>query len=335
MVPPFPPPLVRSALRRFRARPSVFSAMAALLLSMPAVASEDSAESTEPESPPRSNHILVRARDSMSATLVQTAERVDRFFGDERLEDDNQGTRLTVRFGLREQRREGLSFEHKISLRLDLPQLDNRWQLVVDNFVEGDDPGDPAEVRAALADSRPDTGLRWILRELDDFRFTADAGARWSDDPQLFLRLRARKTWMFNDWELRASQILFAYTADGVGERSELRWQRRWGSHWIFRSTSRATWRDQESGIEPQQSFEVFSTPKHCWAQAFRISGEWPNSPRTRRARYAGEWVVRRRMYSDWLFVEVRPGVEFSQLYSFHDNPYIMALLEVMFGDSP
>ena len=300
-----------------------------------ASATEPGPASPAPESSRRSNHILVRARDSMSATLVDAAERVDRFFGDERLEEDNKGTRLTVRFGLRQERRNGASFEQKVSLRLALPQLENRLQFIVDNIVEGDDPGDTSGVRDAFSDSTPDTGLRWIIRELERFRLTSDVGARWSREPQLFYRLRARKIHMIGDWELMASQSLFAYTADGVGETTELRWVRRLADDWLFRSLTRVTWRDQRSGVEPAQTFEIIGDPRESWAQAFRIRGTWPETPHTREALYAGEWVLRRRVHWDWLYLEVRPGVEFAQAFEYNANPYIVALLEVIFGDAP
>ena len=192
--------------------------------------------------------LVTRTHDFLSEQLIRTVDRVDQFFGDERLEDDNTGTRLSIKLGVTEDRLDGTTFNHRFSARVALPRLQNRLQVIADNWVEGGDPEDPSEIRSAFENSSPVTGLRWVIRELKQFRLTTDVGLRWSDDPQVLFRLRARDIYVIGTWELFLSETLFAYSTDGVGETTEMRWSHDLGSRWLFRSVSKITWRDQDRG---------------------------------------------------------------------------------------
>lgn len=289
---------------------------------------------TADEHPSPSPPLIVRTRDFISNRLVGTVERVDQFFGDERLEDDNKGTRLTIKLGVTEDRLEGTTFNHRFSARVALPQLENRLQVIADNWVEGGEPDDASQIRNAFENSSPVTALRWVIKELKEFRLTTDVGLRWSGDPQALFRLRARESFVIKNWEFLLSETLFAYSSDGVGETTEMRWSHDLGSRWLFRSISKVTWRDHERGVSPEQALEVLADPQRNWAQAFRIRGYWPETPRTEKAVYSGEWVLRRNLHRDWLFVELRPGIEFSQEDEFKSNPFVTLVVECIFGEA-
>ncbi|MFZ2634163.1 MAG: hypothetical protein WA081_01280 [Desulfosalsimonadaceae bacterium] len=140
--------------------------------------------------------------DDVSRDVLETAERFDQFFGDERLDDDNRRTRLKVGTGLRWHDNDGVSLLTDIKARLALPRLKNRFQLVVDDAFESEEPGQIRSLTDAANDSEPDTSLRYIIKQDERRRLTSDAGIRLSSPTQLFGRMRGRIIIPYPVWEL-------------------------------------------------------------------------------------------------------------------------------------
>lgn len=266
---------------------------------------------------------------ALSGGIVQMVERIDRLFGDERLDDDGE-TRLRLRVGLRYTRQDEWSFKSSLRARLDLPQLEQRLQFIIDDDVE-DESG---RVGEAFRDSRPDAALRFLFDESARHRSSVDAGMRLSGPTQAFVRWRGRLVLTPGDWDLRLIQTVAWFTATGPAQTSEMRWTRALPARWWFRSASRLEWEEKVSGVTLHQA--LFFGRELSSRRAFRweLSGTWPETPHPRETIYAVEFTYRQLLHQDWLYGELAPTLSFHQTHDYRTNPGMAVRLEVLFGDS-
>ena len=268
-----------------------------------------------------------------SDEIVDKVERVDRFFGDQRLDDDNRRTRLRLGTGLRWHENDGTSLLTDIKARLALPRLKNRFQVVIDDSFESDEPDRLQSISDAANDSEPDTSLRYVIKEDERRRLTSDAGVRFSSPSQLFGRLRGRIVVPYPAWELRLTQTVAWFTDDGLTETSEMRWTRKVWDEWLFRSSSRLTWEENINGMRPAQTLSLFRELSKRRAYRLTVGGVWPEIPHTHEAVYSAGFTYRQLIHSRWLFLEVTPGMEYPQEHGYRFTPYINVQVEVVFGD--
>lgn len=271
--------------------------------------------------------------DRMSTRIGTVVERMDRFFGDERLEDDNRGTRIKLGIGPRYHQEDGASTVTDINARFALPNLEERFHLIVDDSFEADESDNVSNLSEAAKDSEPDTALRYILRQTDHRRLNADVGVRFSSPSQLFGRLRGRYTAPWTLWELRLTQTVYWFTEDGFVETSEMRWTRAMGPDWLLRFSTRLTWEETEDGVRPGQSVTVFKKLTQRRGYSFGVSGSWPETPHTREAVYRADFTYRQLLHSNWLFFEISPGVEFRQKHRYSTDPYIQFTVSIVFDE--
>lgn len=270
---------------------------------------------------------------SASAGMLDAADRIDHFFGNERLDDENRDTRLRLGTGILWHKNNGASLLTEIRLRLSLPQLKNRFQIIVDDTFESDEPDKSSAISEAVKDSEPDAALRYILKHDERRRLTSDVGVRLSSPSQLFGRLRGRIILPFPVWELRFNQSLAWFTDDGVIETSEMLFSRLLKYDWLFRSSSRVTWQENNNGVTPAQSFSLFRELTTRRGYRVGLGGRWPETPHAHEAEYTTEFTYRQLLYSRWFFLEISPGLKFPQEYDYECTPYIHVKFEIIFDE--
>ncbi len=265
-----------------------------------------------------------------SRRIVHTVDRIDRFFGDETVDEINR-SRLTLALGLEQDVREGTSLISKVRLRLLLPRLENRLQLVLDDAFEVDDPNDQQAIVDAVRDLKPDTGIRYYLTLKDRVRLSTDLGVRLRDPVQFYLRGRWSLRLPYEKWDFRLTEAVYWFTRDGWRSQSDFSITRLLPSHWQLRSGSRLVWEEISEGVEPSQNFSMTwqPTPRRAWR--FFLSGVWPETPHTETANYVAGIVFRRRLHRDWFFMELSPAVEFPQAHEYQANLITRLQFEVIF----
>lgn len=273
--------------------------------------------------------------DYWSDDISRRVEYFDRFFGDERLSEDNRKTRFSLRLGVKYDRRDEVEVTQRIDARLALPQLQNRLQVIFDDAVDVEDSPYMENFRQSVRDAKQDAGLRYILHEDEQFRFTSDAGVRLGGSPQVFGRTRGRYTVPFNIWELRLSERLQWYSEDGFGALSEMAWSRKIGTGGLLRVRSTLDWREEQRGVEPGQSVTFFHAISDHASFNTVLRANWPETPHGGLAVYGLETTYRRLIHSDWVFLEVTPGLEYLEEEDFGWNPLIKIGFEIQFQREP
>lgn len=264
--------------------------------------------------------------------VMRAVERADRFFADERLDEEHRDTRLLVRVGGRWERNKGPSAVSDVRLRLALPNLKKRLYLFMDDVVSVDEPSRATALSEAVQESHPFAGIRHVLGREGRLRLNTDGGVRWGEPPQGFARMRLRGVISGAKWRLALVESVSWFSRDGWIETSEATWNWPMRSQETFRSVTRLTWEEQRSGLTPSQSFSWLrqTEPRGGWRVT--VAGIWPESPHTQEAKYTALFAYRRMLHRPWLFLEVSPGVEFPQATAYQVNPFLVVSCDVVFG---
>jgi hypothetical protein len=145
--------------------------------------------------------VIDDAQVEASALLYEVSEWIDSFFDDGRFTEEENESRATLKLSLGYSRHDEIEIQPRLDVRISLPKLSSRAQLVLEAAEDSDfdtedgpsgysnhDDGDRSEFRAAL---------RWFLKEGETYNVSFDAGASWD---YLYGSLRFRAIQDFDKW---------------------------------------------------------------------------------------------------------------------------------------
>lgn len=290
------------------------------------------AEPVPPYKPPF-DVVLDNLHERIALRIDSTVDYFDRFFGDEILNDDTRSTHLTIRLGPRFDRRDGTTLETDFDLRLSIPRFRDHLQLIADSTLDVADPYRFGSYEDSVDSSRPDTGLRYIIKETDRLRLNTDAGVRLDNTPHAFLRTRARYTIPLDPYQLKLAQKVQYYTHDGFGTDTETELSRRYDDGILHRVRAVIEWREHEPGITPRISFSRYRSldDRTSWRAALRAA--WPETLEGGgKAAYTHDVTLRRLIHSNWLYFEITPGLQWLENYDSNWNPFLALTLEINFN---
>ena len=270
--------------------------------------------------------------DRMCSNIVQAVAAVDRFFGDERLEEESDGTLLKLALGVKGEDGEGMSIDTRLRLRIGLPQLQHRLQLVFDDDIETSRDAGRGGLLTAAQESNPDAALRFFLVKKPKLRLSADAGIKTTNPTQVFGKLRGRYIMPFEAGELRLAETVRVFSEDGLDETSELRWSQRVGE-WLCSTATTLRWAEYEDGVTPGQAFSFYKDISGRRAYRVDFTGTWPEAPHVHLARYESSLTYRQLLYKRWFFLEAKAGFAFEESDRYEPAPLVGLLFEVFFGD--
>ncbi len=278
-------------------------------------------------------NLVDRWHSRWSSNVLSAAMYLDNFFADERLDEESNGTRVKLSLGARFKEDEDVKIINRINLRLQLPRASKKLQLVFEDLVESDNPSGPSDVASDFSDSTPDASLRYNLSKKKRFKLDADAGVRLGSSDQIFLRLRGDQRFDLSDKaKLRLTQSVRWYSVDGWISLTQLQYDQQFRWNLLFRSKSELEWPEEEPGVRPIQTLSLFKTFSKRRALRWDIGGDWPNSPGPEETKYYTSLSFRRLAYRDWLYVELRPGVEFPQKYDYDEKFFFLIQFDMVLG---
>lgn len=273
------------------------------------------------------------AHANLSTNFLASLDRLDRIFGDERLVDDTDASRMVLGVGVQHARFDGTSFRHETRARISLPRMADRLMVAWNQLTEAEDVEDGSQIRSAYEDTTPDLGLRLRLLDPSIARLTTSAGVRLGSSSQAYGRVRASRSFLLDgNTSLYVAQKVQYYTEDRWSETSTVRLSRCLFEAWILELAPSVTWREREPGCEPFLMVSVLRQHKEKRAVRFDLGGEWPETPHTDASRYFVQGTRRWRLGRPWLFGELRVGVAFPETEGFATDPYVRGMVEMVLG---
>ncbi|MGI9264509.1 MAG: hypothetical protein ACR2QU_06250 [Gammaproteobacteria bacterium] len=270
---------------------------------------------------------------SISSRVERSARRIDSFFADDRFYAD--ATKSYARLSVQStwENGEDTESEARVRARIDLPGTRQRLRL----FVEGGEPDEGEgtasdSITEALDDNDYNVGLEAQLRNTGRWDLRPGLGVKASNSPDPFVRLRAVRYEHLDSWLMRFSAGVAEFVDDGTEVQSRVDFDRKINPDWLFRSTSRARYRDSKDRIDFLQQLTVFQKINSRLGLAYDIGVRADDDPDWEVDHYFGQLRARVRAYKKWLFVELKPQVVFREEDDY-DPSYLFSLrMDAVFG---
>lgn len=282
------------------------------------------------------------AHAKVSSGVLATAAWLDSFFADPRFESETSETRIRVRFSVFAEEDETVEYESRANLRLDLPILEHRFQLLIAGDPEEEEDfqalsGTKGQAPELVStDEDFSASLRYFLVKTLKRNISLRSGVKWrSGMPTVFLEPRYRQSVPLDSWLFRFTQRVIGFTDGRTGVRTTLDLERKLRESLFFRTSADGSWSSDEDGYFYSLGFSVY---KRYSPRRVVIYG-WGNSFRTEPENRLDEVVLsvryRQRILRDWLFSEVVPQISFPHERDYEATPGIMLRLEMLFGYYP
>lgn len=225
----------------------------------------------------------------ISSRITDTADRIDAFFGDDRIHEESNRSHLKLAV-LRISDEDGLEVERQFRLKIVLPRLQRRLQLV----ISGEDEEDTLETDGIEVGAQPlatdsvandvTSALRLMLRATRELNISLDAGVRVRLHPTVFARARFRNTIEFEHWALRFTQNVkweeqFSESPYQWEEISRLELERPLPPRFFFRTSLQGAWYEGRHGYFVNQGFALVQRISRHRALVY----EWNTKARTGR----------------------------------------------------
>lgn len=257
---------------------------------------------------------LDQVHDQGSVGVRRASNWIDDFFDDERIAAEENRSRVRLRLTAGVEEGDGVDFEPRANIRLHLPKLSDRLNLLF--FAsEDDNPEDDAsrpdpEVRGDNNKKDAAVALQYFLQESDKSNVSVTLGGSYD---YLYTGVRGRYLKEFGPWTSRLVSQLRWYTDNDWRLLNSLDFERPLGERWFFRATGQLDWIEEDGELPGgllfrlYQALDVDKVLSYEWHNSFDDVGNEDLSEIKLQLRY------RQRYLRDWLFFEVSPYVQFEE----------------------
>ncbi|HEY5595177.1 MAG TPA: hypothetical protein VIL61_08500 [Nitrospiria bacterium] len=226
----------------------------------------------------------------ISSGITDTADRIDAFLGDDRIQDESNRSNLKLAV-LRISDENGLEIIRDFKLKIVLPRLQRRLQLVIARENDPVEAPDSQSAEKGVEEVLPGTpsgdltsAIRLMLRATRDINIHIDTGIRFRIHPTVFSRIRYRRSVELDRWALRFTQSVkweeaFAENPYQWEEISRLDLERPIIPDYFFRTSLQGAWFEGRHGYFVNQGFALV----HRISEHRVLVYEWNTAARTGR----------------------------------------------------
>jgi hypothetical protein len=284
--------------------------------------------------------LLERQHDHMSRLIEATLRGADSLFSGNRSYDAPTGSYVQIIVSTLQQRaRDGRSqYDLVPRAKINLPKTNERIQLFLEQDLPNAGRSEAQRDAQAAAGIQPHDlseylGLRGIAAEKLKLQLTADGGVRMRVMPDPFARARARRVFSVGPWSIPLSETILYRRSDKASATSELGFIRTLTNHTALTLSSGAVWRQPTHGFDLSQYATITYQPNTRMLFASEVGVYGHSRPDPRVTAYSAALRYRRKIYRDWMVMEVRPQLIYTRDSGFRPIPSITLQIEAFFGD--
>lgn len=309
---------------------------AALSLSAPAGAAIDNPLPTLADTGMHSADVT---REYVSQHFVSLVTGLDRFFGDER--NFQESNRSVFQLDLNEQFMAGGQRETTLSgrIKLHLPSTEHRLHLMLESDPEQNTAGPGATQNTTQnfgpfrAPGEYGLALRFEKSEEQVWHTSTDVGVKLHAPLEPFIRGRVSIVVPMGEWRMKPAQSLYWFSQSGLGETTQVDFERPLAERTLFRATSSVTWLHQPQRFDLQQDFTIFHTLDEKRALQYQLSLIGVSKPQSRLDDAVISVLYRRQLNRRWLFFELNPQWHFRHSQSYDMDPLLWLRLQMLFDE--
>lgn len=280
---------------------------------------------------------LDRAHDWTFIKLNSTVNRFDELIGGTdpfQGSDTNSEFRLTLYTEVKIGSVNEFSIEPDYSMDLNLPRIERRFHLFVNNFAPDSIPGEnPLDQKRSTF-----IGVKQSIDWAKKFGLDTAAGIKWRLPPVLFGQAQLSHKVEAGKWMIEPKQSFFWFSdEDGFGEKTSLTVEYWKNPRTFTRSAAGARWTEGTKGLEWS----------HALSQGYILQGDRENMIKTIGARFvaaghkSGSGVMdsyradiawRAPLHKDWLFYIINPEVTWEDSHNWKSARSLIVGLDMYFS---
>ncbi len=275
-------------------------------------------------------------REYVSQHFVRLVTGLDRFFGDER--NFQESNRSVFQLDVNELMQAGGQRENTISgrIKLHLPSTEHRMHLLLEsdpeqNTIGPNTPNQTQQFGPFRAPGEYGLALRLERSKEQVWHTSTDFGIKLHAPLEPFARARISLVVPLGEWRMKPAQSLYWFSQSGLGETTQLDFERQLAERTLFRATSSVTWLHQPQRFDLQQDFTIFHTLDEKRALQYQLSLIGVSKPQSRLDDAVLSALYRRQLNRRWLFFEVNPQLHFRHSQSYDMDPLLWLRLQILF----
>lgn len=281
--------------------------------------------------------VMDDAHKRVSSTILLLSNRIDSFFGSRRGDDEANGSRLRLFYDstFRQNQRWDDRIDMRFSLRL--PQLQKLLKVSFkkeggsDKRPPTNAPENENKKNKEVAPSKPD--LKDLLLTANKWTFNVNTGLRVDIPPNPFARARLRRTMIFfGVLEFNPTQEATWFLEQGFGLNFTHDLDYSISPNLLFRIANSVFWTDETDQVTTTHGPQLFQQLSQNRALAYSIQAQGINRPTLYINNYSASIQYRQLIHSNWLFMEVRPAIDFPETENWNEVYSLFFRLEAVFG---
>ena len=299
-----------------------------------------------PESIPQEEHLELFGRafattlqhEEVSRAIDNFSRRIDSFFGHDRLYYEITETYASFKLSGLYGRGGELSTDAKFRLRLDLPRTESRIKLRLesddDKYYDETSPTVPTAIES-LEDKDVNASLQLILQETRNWSVSLSPGVKLSTPVDFYIKLRLRRSFDLLSWRLRFVQAFEWYESTGYGSKSTLYFDRIISERSLLRLVSEAYHNQEDysaNEFRVSQRARFFYTLDEKVSLSTELATIGHTQPNWHHEHHYFNIRARRDIHQGFVFLELKPQIDFQRDHGFHGEPSVMLTLEILFG---
>ncbi len=264
---------------------------------------------------------------SISSSILDISHRIDSFFGTQRGDEETNGSRLRLFYDTSLRQHEKMDNGLNVRFSLRLPTLQNLLKFKYEKKAK-------EQEKTPSEQTRPTPSKRSFLKELSQkWTFNFSTGVRVDFPPNVFARARLRKTFNFFDkWEFNPTAELNWFSRGGWGALYSNDLDRKLTESTLLRIVNTFVWNNDANEITSTHGPQVIQKIDESKGISYNALASGSNRPVWAINNYRLATQFRHRVYSNWLFYEIVPAVDFPRERQWSEVYSVFIRLEALFG---
>lgn len=272
--------------------------------------------------------------ESVSDSVFQSAKWFDEFFQEEGAEMSNPKTQARIRLGWIPRSRDWSEIEAKFRLKVRLPHLSQKVDLILSDEEEHEQDGLPIEgvgTKTGNQDEHFTAALRVVNRDTKSSQLESRIGLSGGD---IFSRIRYKKkyTW-FDKHSFSFTPSIYYYLDDGLGEKLLLEYTYQLKATEQLRFDYSIRGSESFSGIRWHHGLykltQINETTASIWG--FQVEGERNGDDGFLIKNYTLSYRYRFNALKKWVYFEIEPFLEWPEDENYTTTPGIALSIEGYF----
>ncbi|WP_303720336.1 hypothetical protein [Malonomonas rubra] len=253
------------------------------------------------------------------------------------MDEEIAGTSLRLRGSLIAEDGEKLSFKGKVKAQLYLPNLTNRFHLILSSEDEDlrDEALKDSRINQELANGQ-DTSLALQYTQERNTQFSLTHRIKIDLENEFNPHLGSRVRYSIpiaQESLLTLTQAVFWENKEGFGEESRIDYDLPLNKSMLIRTTGRGFFSESSNGYEWLTMGQWLQSFSHKKALAIGSYVVGETRPQNHVTEYDSFIKYRQRIIKKWLFIELKPEVQWRREKDFDPTGIFTLTFEVQFND--